>query len=76
MDSVRQIRVGCEFRYESTAEIPAVFLVQSAVGGLQTVLRQSFETTPTVQQHGYTDLYGNACQRLNLPAGTSAVRYD
>ncbi|MGI8723409.1 MAG: transglutaminase-like domain-containing protein [Geodermatophilaceae bacterium] len=76
MSSVRQIRVGCEFRYEAAAETPAVFLVQSSAAGPQTVLQQTYETTPTVQRHGYADLYGNNCQRLTLPVGASTVRYD
>jgi transglutaminase-like putative cysteine protease len=76
MGSVRHLRVGCEFSYDSAVQTPAVFQVQPYEGGPATVMRQSWETTPELARHGYTDLYGNGCQRLNLPAGTSSVRYD
>ena len=31
---------------------------------------------PHADRHGYTDLYGNDCQRLCLPAGDTTLRYD
>jgi len=76
MGSVRQVRVGCEFQYEAAIDTPAVFQVQPFEGGPATLLRHSWEITPQVERHGYTDLYGNSCQRLALPAGSSTVRYD
>ncbi|MDT4977321.1 MAG: hypothetical protein QOG98_3079 [Pseudonocardiales bacterium] len=76
MSSMRHLRVGCEFRYEAAIETPAVFQVQPYEAGPATVTRQAWETTPELPRHGYTDLYGNDCQRLNLPAGPSIVRYD
>lgn len=76
MDSARQLRVGCEFRYDSAIETPAVFQVQPYEGGPATLVRQAWDTTPQLPRHGYTDLYGNLCQRLNLPAGPSTLRYD
>ena len=30
----------------------------------------------SADRHGYTDLYGNDCQRLNLPVGDTTLRYD
>ncbi len=76
MDSVRHLRVGCEFAYDSVIETPAVFQVQPYEAGPAIVMRQSWETTPELVRHGYTDLYGNGCQRLNLPMGASTLRYD
>jgi transglutaminase-like putative cysteine protease len=76
MGSVRHLRVGCEFRYDSVIETPAVFQVQPYEGGPATVVRQAWDTAPELPRHAYTDLYGNGCQRLNLPAGSAVVRYD
>jgi transglutaminase-like putative cysteine protease len=76
MGAVRQVRVGCEFRYDSATDTPAVFQVQPVEGGPATLVRHSWETTPELQRHGYTDLYGNICQRLTLPAGAFTLRYD
>ena len=38
--------------------------------------RQAWESTPQLLRHGYRDLYGNGCQRLTLPAGSSTLRFD
>ena len=76
MQPLRHVRVGCEFVYEAAVETPAVFQVQPFEAGPATVMRHAWETTPELTRHGYTDLYGNGCQRLDLPAGTSTVRYD
>ena len=40
------------------------------------VRRSAWESSPELPRHGYSDLYGNACQRLTLPAGASTVRFD
>ena len=72
----RQVRVGCEFQYSAAVETPAVFQVQPFRASPTTVLRQSWEILPGADRHGYTDMYGNDCQRLSLPAGDSTLRYD
>jgi transglutaminase-like putative cysteine protease len=72
----RQVRVGCEFRYAAELETAAVFQVQPLGSGPATVLRQTWRTDPAVELHGYTDLYGNECQRLTLPVGDTTLVYD
>ena len=72
----RQVRVGCEFRYTAEVETAAVFQVQPSGAAPATVLRQGWETLPATDRHGYTDLYGNDCQRLSLPVGDTTLRYD
>ena len=76
MGATRRIRVGCEFRYTAEIETPAVFQVQPRTAELVAVLRQAWDAVPETGLHGYTDLYGNDCQRLVLPAGDSQLRYD
>jgi transglutaminase-like putative cysteine protease len=72
----RQVRVGCEFRYTAEVETAAVFQVQASGAAPVTVLRHRWETLPHADRHGYTDLYGNDCQRLCLPVGDTTLRYD
>ncbi len=76
MSSTRYVRVGCEFEYDAQIETPAVFQVQPVDARPATVLRQAWQSTPELNRHQYTDVYGNDCQRLNLPAGISTVGYD
>ncbi len=77
MDARRQLRVGCEFRYTAAVDTPAVFQVvppgHRSGHGPQP---QTWATDPDLPRHGYTDLYGNPCQRLTLPAGPSTLRFD
>jgi transglutaminase-like putative cysteine protease len=74
--ATRQVRVGCEFRYAAEVETAAIFQVQPSGAARSMVLRQGWEIVPTVDRHGYTDLYGNECQRLNLPVGNTTLRYE
>jgi len=74
--ATRQVRVGCEFRYTAEVETAAVFQVQPSGAAVTTVLRQGWEILPATDRHGYTDLYGNDCQRLSLPVGDTTLRYD
>jgi len=74
--ATRQVRVGCEFRYAAEVETAAVFQVQPSGAASARVLRQGWEIVPTVDRHGYSDLYGNECQRLNLPVGNTTLRYE
>src|SRR2546430_17554670 len=72
----RQVRVGCEFRYTAEVETAAVFQVQPSGAEPAMVIRQGWETRPAAHRHGYTDLYGNDCQRLSLPVGDTTIRFD
>ena len=76
MDSRRQVRVGCEFRYSAAVDTPAVFQVVPLDTGPAVVRTATWATDPDLVRRGYTDLYGNPCQRLTLPAGGSTLRFD
>jgi transglutaminase-like putative cysteine protease len=76
MHASRQLRVGCEFRYTAAVETPAVFQVVPLDTGPALVRSATWVTDPDLGRHGYTDLYGNPCQRLTLPAGPCTVRFD
>ena len=76
MEPRRQVRVGCEFRYTAAVDTPAVLQVQPYDAGPAVVRTQTWSGDPDVVRHGYTDLYGNPCQRLTLPAGSSTLRFD
>ncbi|CAA9289963.1 MAG: Transglutaminase-like domain [uncultured Corynebacteriales bacterium] len=76
MEPRRQVRVGCEFRYTAAIDTPAVFQVQPYDAGPAVVRTQTWSGEPEVLRHGYSDLYGNPCQRLTLPAGSATLRFD
>jgi transglutaminase-like putative cysteine protease len=72
----REVRVGCEFRWTAEVATPAVFQVQPYEEGPAVVQRLAWGGEPELLRHGYRDLFGNGCQRMTLPAGTSAQRFD
>ncbi len=71
-----QLRVGCEFQYQSLSPTPALVLVQPHPDLPHSVVREEWDLTPAVARHGYLDLFANRVERLTLPVGSSTLRYD
>ncbi len=71
-----QLRVGCEFQYQSQSPTPALVLVQPHPDLPHTVVREDWELTPAIDRHGYLDLFQNRVERMTLPVGPSTLRYD
>jgi transglutaminase-like putative cysteine protease len=71
-----QIRVGCEFRYEATGSTPAVMQVQPHQEATQLLFNETWQLTPPLALHSFTDLYHNTCQRMVIPPGNQVLRYD
>ena len=74
--TVRLVQVGCEFRYLAEVPTPAVFQVQPLGAEPVTLRSATTSTTPDTPVRSYVDLYGNPCQRLVIPAGSSIFRYE
>ena len=70
------VKVGCEFIYESSWPTPAVMQVQPRPDGDFRVLEEAWRITPPLALHAYSDIYGNTCQRMVIPAGDMALSYD
>lgn len=75
MDGLR-VQVGCEFVYLAEIPTPTVFQVQPLDEPPVSVRGERYSSEPEAHSHRYTDLYGNPCLRLILPAGRSTFRYD
>ena len=71
-----QLRVGCEFAYDTTWPSPAVMLVQPHRDAPHRVLRSTWQTDPELATHLYHDQFDNLCQRFVLPVGAARLRYD
>lgn len=68
------VRTGCEFEFDAPDLTPSLWQVRprSKVG--QRIVAERWE--PPGPARTYLDAYGNACDRLILPAGSSVLRYD
>lgn len=71
-----QVRVGCDFRLSSPEAAHAILQVEPSRIGRVTVLREEWSYAPHLTLWGYRDVYENLCQRVDVPAGDVAIRYD
>jgi transglutaminase-like putative cysteine protease len=68
------VRVGCRFEYEAAGPAPSLWQVRPRPDGPHRTLTERWQ--PPAPAHVYLDAYGNLCDRLVLPAGTSTLSYD
>jgi transglutaminase-like putative cysteine protease len=73
---VRRVRVGCEFVHVAAVDTPTVFQVEAQDAAPISLSRQKWSMEPRLHIRRYTDLYGNPCVRVVLPAGRSSLSYD
>jgi len=71
----RRMRVGCEFVHVAAVETPTVFQIEAQDAPPISVVQQEWSIEPWARIRRYTDLYGNRCARVVLPAGRSVLRY-
>ena len=72
----RRIKISCEFIQLTEAATPVVMQIRPRQESPVTLLEESWTTNPSVNTHAYSDLYGNPCLRLTLPAGRSVFSYQ
>lgn len=67
----------CQLNYQTTEEVPAVFMLRPRSGWAQWIMREEFYINPQVPVVEFTDVYGNLCQRTIMPWGHFhvSVRY-
>lgn len=71
-----EIRVGCDFHYETEWPTPTIMQVQPHDVGNHRTLRQHWEFDPNVPVHEFRDIYGNTCRRFTMPGGPFHMRFD
>jgi transglutaminase-like putative cysteine protease len=72
---MRRVRVGCEFVHLAAVDTPTVFQVEARDEPPVKLAQSGWTSQPEVRVRRYTDLYGNLCARVVLPAGRSVLRY-
>ena len=71
-----QLRVGCEFQFETSHPVTTVMLVGARADGAHRMVYESRWAEPALDIHDFRDAFSNSCWRLEFPAGFSTVRYD
>ena len=72
----RRLAVGCVFTYRAEVPTPAVFMVRPAIARATSTEGDRWLTDPPGPVACYTDLYGNECTRIVLPAGRSQFGFS
>jgi transglutaminase-like putative cysteine protease len=65
--------VGCSFGFETPQPVSAVLQVAPLAAGGQ-LRAERWDTA--ADHHGYTDLFGNRCERVTIAAGASRIVYE
>jgi transglutaminase-like putative cysteine protease len=68
------LTVGCRFGLDSIQPAEAILQVAPSPAPGISIARERWETG--AEHHGYTDHYGNRCERFALGAGSSLVIYE
>jgi transglutaminase-like putative cysteine protease len=71
-----QVRVGCEFVYDTAGPVPMLMLVRARPDGTHRLVYESHWLQPEIPLHEYFDSFGNACWRFTTPGGPLTLRYD
>jgi transglutaminase-like putative cysteine protease len=71
-----QLRVGCEFKYETDGPVPLLMLVRPRADGEHRIVYESRWIRPDVPLREYLDSFGNTCWRFTAPGGPVTIRYD
>src|SRR5580700_3032575 len=74
--SDRRLRVGCEFLHDLEWPVTFVLQVEPRPDAVRALSSAGVETWPPTRLHGYSDLYGNTCQRFVLGPGSVRIRYE
>jgi transglutaminase-like putative cysteine protease len=66
----------CEIDFSAEAPIPAILMLRPRSGPAQWIFHEEYSITPRVPVIEYTDIFGNLCQRVVIPAGPTKVRAE
>lgn len=61
---------SCQLDYQTSEEVPAIFMLRPRSGWAQWIMREEFHTRPHVPVMEFADVYGNLCQRIVMPPGS------
>ena len=70
------VRVGCEFVFESDAAAPSVFQVQPHRSAGNILRSEVWRFSPALEARDYHDSFDNSCHRVEIPEGNLTARYD
>ncbi len=70
------LNARCEMTVETTVPAATVMMIEPMSGPAQEILRSSVSLDPMTTHVKTIDVFGNACQRVILPAGITVIRAE
>ncbi len=64
-----RLNAGCRLTFTTDVSTPMILMLRPRSGYGQWVAREEYNLEPMVFVLEYTDIYGNLCQRLEVPSG-------
>jgi transglutaminase-like putative cysteine protease len=71
-----QMRVGCQFQYNSPSPAPMLFIVRPSYYDRHYVLDETHKFTPNLPLEDYLDQFGNSVWRFVAPQGLMRLEYS
>lgn len=68
-----KLDVGCSMSFESAWPTPAILMLRPRSGEGQWVMAERYQIEPELAIAEFTDAYGNLCQRIVVPAGSTSI---
>lgn len=68
-----RLTAGCQLNFEAQARSPLILMLRPRSGASQTIIADQWQLKPDLPTVEYLDLYGNACDRLLVPAGSLQI---
>jgi len=69
-----KVRIGCEFQWEASGPTPSIWQIRARPE--ECLLSERWVTDPQLGRAFYSDAFGNICDRIILPPGTTTLTYD
>jgi len=67
------IRTTCNLEFQMGDSTPLILMLRPRSGIQQWIAREAYTLSPNVPVDEYTDIFGNLCQRMIVPAGEFSV---
>ena len=64
----------CEIDFDAAVPVAAILMLRPRSGAAQWISHERYALTPQMPVIEFTDLFGNLCQRLVVPAGGAKLR--
>jgi transglutaminase-like putative cysteine protease len=68
-----KLKIGCKLEYFSNTVTPLITMLRLRKELMQFIESESFIIEPLVPMSEYLDMYGNFCQRLDVPIGKFVI---